>query len=1646
MQHTNISGAPYFDDYDPSKDFHRILFKPRPVQARELNQMQSIMMSQVERLGNHLFTEGAMVIPGGIKIIPDQSFAALTFNGQSVISDIVGLDNLTIQSNTSGLIANISKIMPATGSDPITLFIDYTNSGSAQEKTFAISEQCAIYQTVGTVVTNIANVTITNFGKGVWAKVQNGVYFTRGIFVENADQDFVVSKYSVTPTIKIGFEVVEEIIDVTKDSSLYSNAVGYPNFQAPGADRLKISLNLIGLDPSITDTNFIELARIVNGVLQTKVDSTDYSVIEKAIAQRTYETNGDYAVNMFGLDIKEHLNNGTNGGVYLAADGGLESRLVAAIKPGIGYIKGYRVENIAVANLSMDKARDTTVLQNSVTSSDYGPYVLATNLYSMLDIDIKKRITLFDSIGNNIGYCRIRAIRRDGANVRLYIFDVNISNPAKTFSNVAKLKYTDSTNLFTCDLVSSVMYGSSNSTLFFKLPVDAVQSLLTAGVSDTSYTVLRSFTVNTNGVGLATISAGLNESFDVIDGNNYFIADTGAASPGQQYDPVATTVLSGSPVGSSITINLGSGNPNKSIRVVAPIIKLVGIQKTKTLTTVTNESLVFNNQTTIGLQNSDIVSIISIIDPATSEDVTAAFSADNGQRPGWYQAGQLTTTNGTAITRTLNVTYQYFAHSTGDYFSVDSYGGLNRSSIPTINGVSLADCVDFRPSKTASGDIDSSVGNGEIVKPAGTIRSDISYYISRRDAIYVDSTGSFGIVKGIPGLIPTAPTVPDNSMKLYDLFVPAYTSAPTDVQISYIDNKRYTMRDIGKLETRIGNLEYYTTLSQLESKANSTQIFDPITGNNRFKNGFAVDGFTDFSLADLNAVDWSASIDPSAGALKPQFMENGTDYTVTSNSSDIVKPKKVYMKTYTSLAAIVQPYATTTINVNPFAVYTWAGIVDLLPTTDFWKDVKYVAPVIINNTNNLRGNQVEGTIWNTWVGLATVSVTGGSKQMVLGQLINVTAGQVTTTSQTTTTTATTTSFGSSTSSTQTDNFLNNVVIPYMRSIDIQFTCQRFKPFTRLYPFWDGTAVSAQCKPIGGSYGQALVTDASGSVVGIFTVPNTDALKFKTGTSAFRFTDSPTDSRGINDFSSSGQTSFTSGGSVDSRQITVVNTTTLTATTSTSTTSNTTTSSVTTPTPPPDTTVWSQPDFGGGGGGSEPIAQTFRVPLPGGSFISKVDLFFATKAASIPVMLQLRTVQTGFPTDFVLAQKVLTPNLVNSSVDGSAATTFTFDDPVYLEENVEYAMVVLADTQEYTVYIAELGGVVIGQQMALAKQANLGVFFTSSNGTTWDANQTADMKFTMYRAVFNPSANAQITFNGVDPIALPLNFNAITTANGSNLISVYMKSHGLHIGDNVTLSGVVSGNNINAALFNGIAKSVVSVDIDHFVINSGSSANATGTIGGSAILCKANYPFTTFLSNISSVNFNYTSLSWEYMYRDQATRTFSAWTSFQPKKSYNLPREAVMIAGSDFQIRATLKTTVDNLSPVIDSSGFTSVFVSPRINNSFTAPVFAYVTQNILFDNPSTSATFYVGALLPNGSSMKLYYKTFDTADQDISTKVWTELVAKTPIVNDMNNPFEYTYQLSNVGSFVGYKVKIVMVGTDPVSYPILSDFRSIALA
>ena len=86
--------------------------------------------------------------------------------------------------------------------------------------------------------------------------------------------------------------------------------------------------------------------------------------------------------------------------------------------------------------------------------------------------------------------------------------------------------------------------------------------------------------------------------------------------------------------------------------------------------------------------------------------------------------------------------------------------------------------------------------------------------------------GDFVYEKGISSQDPKPPIKNDEVMQLGTIELPAYLYNTQNAKLTFNDNRRFTMRDIGNIEDRVSNLEETTTLSLLEVSAQSLQIQD----------------------------------------------------------------------------------------------------------------------------------------------------------------------------------------------------------------------------------------------------------------------------------------------------------------------------------------------------------------------------------------------------------------------------------------------------------------------------------------------------------------------------------------------------------------------------------------------------------------------------------------------------------------------------------------------------------------------------------------------------------------------------------------------------------------------------------------------------
>jgi len=403
-QQTNLNVAPYFDDFDPSNDYHRVLFKPGyPVQARELTTLQSILQNQIEKFGQHFFKEGAKVIPGNIGY--NQVYYCIqlnnTYQGVPVAAYAEQLVGTRITGQTSGVTAYVDQVLLPQNSErgTLTLYVNYLNSSTTNNstQTFFDAESLTCDTTISSGLLGNSTIpagspfatTIASEAAAIGSsfQIQSGVYFIRGNFVNVETETLILDQYSNIPNYRIGLFVREEIVNANIDESLNDNSQGFNNYSAPGADRLKITTSLFKKSLSdFNDDNFIELATVVDGVLKSKVDRGDlgggvgYLELRDTLAKRTYAESGDYYVNAFNLSVLESLNDNVgNRGVFQDGQftyGGAtpsDDLALYKISPGRAFVRGYDVETLNPTFIDVNKPRTTKTIEDQSIIYNTGP-------------------------------------------------------------------------------------------------------------------------------------------------------------------------------------------------------------------------------------------------------------------------------------------------------------------------------------------------------------------------------------------------------------------------------------------------------------------------------------------------------------------------------------------------------------------------------------------------------------------------------------------------------------------------------------------------------------------------------------------------------------------------------------------------------------------------------------------------------------------------------------------------------------------------------------------------------------------------------------------------------------------------------------------------------------------------------------------------------------------------------------------------------------------------------------------------------------------------------------------------------------------------------------------------------------------------
>ncbi|MBE8232578.1 MAG: DUF4815 domain-containing protein, partial [Endozoicomonadaceae bacterium] len=412
--------------------------------------------------------------------------------------------------------------------------------------------------------------------------------------------------------------------------------------------------------------------------------------------------------------------------------------------------------------------------------------------------------------------------------------------------------------------------------------------------------------------------------------------------------------------------------------VYADVRKLGETPRTKTKSTITDSNVSLTNRM-YSLTKSDIIRITEVKYSGTTNTIPInSFRLDNGQRDNTYELGFLVPLRGAGGGRNIDITYEYFAHgASGDYFSALSYASVDYADIPTYirnrqdggkEEIRLSDVLDFRKPYNAT----------EPNLPVIGSRIDINaivYYLPRIDLLSLDSTGNFVITKGEPSLSPSVSPSPVESMDLATIEIEPYTlSVEDNVHITTKDNRRYTMADIGRIDRRVTNNEYYLSLTLLEKETEALTIRGS-DNLDRFKHGFIVDNFRGHGIGDVTDEEYRISIDQDNNELRPMHDALQASPIASRAVTDNVKlhDNGVVTLDYVDEVYVENLLSSRDIDINPYKLASYNSPIILVPNSDIWKD-QVPRPSLNVNLEGISdaiarvatSAGVVGTQWNQW--------------------------------------------------------------------------------------------------------------------------------------------------------------------------------------------------------------------------------------------------------------------------------------------------------------------------------------------------------------------------------------------------------------------------------------------------------------------------------------------------------------------------------------------------------------------------------------------------------------------------------------------------------------------------------------------------------
>ena len=1659
--------GPYYDDFDDSKQYLRTLFKPGfAIQARELTQIQTLLQNQVESMGSHIFERGAVIAGGGIAEA-SINYARLDTTNTLSTTALEGLVGSNITNGTAT--ARVLKTLGGStlAGDPNQMvFYQFITNGLFSEGDIITSQNSS-----GTTFSiNSSGSTAANIGTdATFVSISEGIFYIDGFFIKSLESSNVPfnvsgSTYSdggddryrdfSTPTCSVGWKLTKEIVDSNEDSTLRDPAAGFYNYNAPGADRYKIGLDLdfIPFSGNIGDavgltfdgSNFIELVRFVSGSSTKTVRYTEYAEIEETLARRTFDESGSYTVNSPKIRVEEHS------AAFSPSD---SSKVAIGVEPNKSYVRGFEVDTQSTVFLESDKPRTVGAVASygERLNAQVGNYVLIdgassgfgnfqtsggfnSNSFDKCSQYIIYSVDVFGSYseaGSTVGTCRVKNIVRDGSDIKLGLLNTNI-NSGKNFTEarylvadttVAEGGHTGTTGCFYKILSDSsgwtgpydadqrsLIYPVDNDRLIKDGPGFDSQKNSVFVVYETSFLNFESGKTQSDFVDMSggkslldsdddnyavfytqNVSAGTTAG--LLDTSNYSVTVFNPGAPNSRLRvDVADSIKPTAAVSGCVVhpIVYDSANITTSEKIYRTLtIDTVSAETTTTATTVNRGGVTAAEFT---LSSSHVIAVQSILRDG-GVDISSSIDnydhLDDGQRKASINKAKLYIPISNLLASqgeyTVDVTYTKYTHSGIGPATVNSYPD-SYEDIPSFTDpnsgerISPRDHIDFRPVQNSDGTY-TNFGVPFYKNNSFFSRVGYSYYLPRVDSVVLGSDSVYRIIKGVPSDNPQPPSVSQEDMELYSVkYKPYVFDVSQDITTKYIENKRYSMREIGEIENSVDSVErdrfYEILFNDAVARGAADSLGSPI------EESVIVDDFSSQSFADVVNRDHNCSIDYRNRGLLPSFTTKGIGLQSTSipDGMTLSEGRNLYYS-FSEINVLQGVTGTGTLEINPFGVTDFLGFMDIEPKTDFYYDNESNPSVLLNTFGE---NNQYFIATNGWTP-GRQSGWGGQRSEWLihwfgeeDQDISLRQIDPLSRSYKNPVKSARAKLPDRVKRTVNNKVVDESVVPKMRSVGITFSAEGMLAGSTVYAFFDNDQV--------GNTSGYTVNDF-GVVEGHVTVGSNVA----SGEKNFRITDSSTNT--LSQTNTAADSKFFAQGLLSYKNSTVIADIPAESRRK-STKSDAVTNSMFTNT--------LSGNFSSVQNGLEPLSQEIIVDagaFPQGVFLSSVETYFSSVDSEIPVSVCIKPMINGAPHEFLVvphSNKTLQPTTVGDGPSRSLGTKFTFKNPVYLPPG-NFAVCFYSNSSLNTLFTATIGEEYLETDGTVNSEGNL-------------------------------QESLSVVGNGIKYGSLFLPLNNGTRSKQTNE-AVMME--------------------VNRCKFDGGSKTAASRRAVFSADLSGSTASAHSLV----LSCNDQ----VFTSETVSPSFEIADNSSGNIY-----------VGVTPNKDLDLIGESTYTTDGELEVRIDFsETTSDTLSPVINTDRLGVVAVHDEYSNaSFpndTGSIVGetqsnaassqgrarYISKQITFGNQTANDIRVYLDIAPKQGHVKVFAK-FNTSGDEFDSQDYVQLYRD----GDSNNEFENasntnslttnTFKpISSPGEFSSYSIKVVMFAPNGSSHQVLPEIKNL---